>query len=539
MLAAEPGAGYDPDGYDPDEDGPADPTVREAVATVRRGAEQLLAAVTDPAELSGGDVAGLLELLAAVDTAQAATVELTATIQREGLAERRAGLPLEGLLAFASRATYGDRRTLCNIAEQLPAMPHLRRAFHAGAIGWAAIRTILAEARGLSADQRAELDAGFTDHRGLARLEPDRLIETVGDEVARLRPARERDRNRRVIEHRYLALQPALDGAGTGYFELDAAAYGAVAQAIDAALPALSAGPADITRHAPGQAHDDGTDDTGDVHGNDDGAGGEPETTDGDPAFCDPLHRRDRGRARADALVRLAEVFLAGPTAAGNGVGPAPGATTAGAGNHRDPAGDADSGARVQGGDGAAAPLGGAARATTSGPVPLGRARPLLHAVCDINHLTGHDTNAARAARTLLATIGGPARLTPETVRRLACDTNLQVIFTDRGQVLGTTEPTDTIPMAVRRALWARDQGCRFPGCTMPAHWSDAHHIRHRARGGPTTTDNLVLLCKRHHTAVHDGGWHLTMTPNATITIKRGRHHHTTDPPLQRTLKPD
>lgn len=59
----------------------------------------------------------------------------------------------------------------------------------------------------------------------------------------------------------------------------------------------------------------------------------------------------------------------------------------------------------------------------------------------------------------------------------------------------------------VRRALEARDKGCRWPNCERPATWSAAHHLVHWTRGGPTDLDNLVLLCHRHHSLVHRDGW--------------------------------
>ena len=58
----------------------------------------------------------------------------------------------------------------------------------------------------------------------------------------------------------------------------------------------------------------------------------------------------------------------------------------------------------------------------------------------------------------------------------------------------------------MRRALIARDGGCRFPGCTSHRH-CDGHHIKHWQHGGETSLDNLVLLCRHHHRLVHEGGF--------------------------------
>jgi hypothetical protein len=99
----------------------------------------------------------------------------------------------------------------------------------------------------------------------------------------------------------------------------------------------------------------------------------------------------------------------------------------------------------------------------------------------------------------------GPT-LAAETARRLACDASVVGISERNGRTLGVGRKTRTIPPALRRALSARDRGCRFPGCENH-RFVDAHHVRHWARGGETTLANLVLLCRRHHRLVHEGGY--------------------------------
>ncbi len=93
-----------------------------------------------------------------------------------------------------------------------------------------------------------------------------------------------------------------------------------------------------------------------------------------------------------------------------------------------------------------------------------------------------------------------------ETARRLSCDSSLvQIVETEHGVPLDVGRKTRSIPPAIRRALNARDTGCRFPGCTYRRHL-DAHHIEHWADGGETKLSNLLMLCRRHHRLVHEGG---------------------------------
>jgi hypothetical protein len=71
-----------------------------------------------------------------------------------------------------------------------------------------------------------------------------------------------------------------------------------------------------------------------------------------------------------------------------------------------------------------------------------------------------------------------------ETARRLPCDSSvITVVEDDAGEPLDVGRRTRSIPPALRRALNARDRGCRFPGCTH-RRYVDGHHVHHWADGG-------------------------------------------------------
>ena len=473
VLAGEDGGGYaaDPDpaaarppddGHGPEQaagSGPAPDDLRAAVRAAAAALRTVRDLASDHRE-HPGELGALLELLPALDIGHAAAVDLAGRLEQADTAPRRTGLSLEGLLAFQSRLTFGDRRTLLSLGAALRKLPNLRAAFGDGAVGWAQVRAICSEARVLDEEGRARLDASFVDRQLLRRTDPDRVVDDARSLVDRCRPDLARERTVRQIEHRFLHVQPALDGALTGYFELDPEAGATLLAGLEAAMPPPSAGRRDVTADAVGEA---------DTQVAGDGAS---------PGETAPALPPSTGRAqqRADGLVRLAESFLGG------------------------------------GDDGR-------------------RPRPRLEVVADIATLTGHD-EAARDARLLWATVGGAPRLSPEAVRRLANDADLRFLLTDGGKVLGVASPTPVIPVSVRAAVHARDQGCRFPGCSVPVAWTDLHHVQPRAAEGCTVVDNLVALCRRHHVAVTEGRWRLTMTDDGVVTVRRGRRIATSDPPL-------
>ncbi len=103
----------------------------------------------------------------------------------------------------------------------------------------------------------------------------------------------------------------------------------------------------------------------------------------------------------------------------------------------------------------------------------------------------------------------GRAGLPIESVKRLGCDGETVVIVEDQqGEPLSVGRKTRIVPRAIKRALWARDKGCTFPGCDRK-RFVDAHHIRHWSAGGETSLANLKLLCTRHHRLVHEGGFRI------------------------------
>ncbi len=98
-----------------------------------------------------------------------------------------------------------------------------------------------------------------------------------------------------------------------------------------------------------------------------------------------------------------------------------------------------------------------------------------------------------------------------ETSSRLACDAEVvHIARAGDGSVLDVGRRQRSVGWRLRKALEARDGGCRFPGCGSRLR-THAHHITPWARGGETSLSNLVLLCPFHHRAVHEGGWRVEM----------------------------
>jgi 5-methylcytosine-specific restriction protein A len=98
---------------------------------------------------------------------------------------------------------------------------------------------------------------------------------------------------------------------------------------------------------------------------------------------------------------------------------------------------------------------------------------------------------------------GGP--INTDTTRRLARDARIiPVVLGSRGEPLDVARTTRTLPTAIHR-----DAGCTYPGSSGPARWCDIHHIIHWDDNGPTSLNNCVALCGRHHRLLHHSHWRI------------------------------
>jgi hypothetical protein len=132
----------------------------------------------------------------------------------------------------------------------------------------------------------------------------------------------------------------------------------------------------------------------------------------------------------------------------------------------------------------------------------------------------------------------GEQLLPPASVARILCDADLTAVLTrptdsagcthdghagpsglaevirERGrEVLHVGRAHRTAPPRLRRALEVRDQHCAAPGCRIDPSRCEAHHVHEWERGGSTDVDNMVLLCTRHHHAVHEGRMRISRRP--------------------------
>ena len=150
---------------------------------------------------------------------------------------------------------------------------------------------------------------------------------------------------------------------------------------------------------------------------------------------------------------------------------------------------------------------------------PGRRLRTTCDVVIDLETLLG---GSPQDLLSRVCEIDGVGPISLATAERLLCDCSVgRVLMRGKSEVLDLGRRTEVPSRAQRRALAHRDKHCRFPGCDRPVRWTDAHHLVHWIRGGPSDLDNLVLLCRRHHKACHEGGWNLVRNVDGSFSAER------------------
>ncbi len=171
--------------------------------------------------------------------------------------------------------------------------------------------------------------------------------------------------------------------------------------------------------------------------------------------------------------------------------------------------------------------------AARTGELPTSRGqKPHITVTVPIDVLAG-------AAGTATTRYG--STLSAEAARRIACDAALtRVVLSATSRVLDVGRETRLWSPAQYKAAEQTFNGCAFPtaprqACGRPPGWCDLHHVQYWRDGGRTDQHNGVLLCRRHHDAVHHDGWTLTYDhPGQTVTVSRTRHDGR---PLTRTVR--
>ncbi|MCW4459161.1 HNH endonuclease signature motif containing protein [Microbacterium sp. MPKO10] len=118
------------------------------------------------------------------------------------------------------------------------------------------------------------------------------------------------------------------------------------------------------------------------------------------------------------------------------------------------------------------------------------------------------------------AELAGYGPIDPETANMLVGQaTSFTRVLTD--PVSGAYRYTDPnkyrLSEKMKRAIRLRDVTCDFLECDAPVTYCDIDHIVAWEDGGKSTTQNLHLLCKRHHTLKHATKWTPTRLPDGRV----------------------
>ncbi|WP_030144622.1 HNH endonuclease signature motif containing protein [Glycomyces sp. NRRL B-16210] len=137
-----------------------------------------------------------------------------------------------------------------------------------------------------------------------------------------------------------------------------------------------------------------------------------------------------------------------------------------------------------------------------------------LNLTCDLATLRGEKTGR------LPMLDGRPVSVSK--ARRLACEAGVipSVFDYSTGEAIELGRAKRLPNVALRHKLELEQPGgCAWSGCRAPVAWTEAHHLEHWADGGATVAENLILLCRFHHSRIHTGKWSIEKTGPGRASI--------------------
>lgn len=152
--------------------------------------------------------------------------------------------------------------------------------------------------------------------------------------------------------------------------------------------------------------------------------------------------------------------------------------------------------------------------------------RAEVHVTVPVPALIGDDE--------LPASLDGYGPIAPEVARELAgTATGFHRVLThpETGVTLSFGRDRYEVPAELKRYIRARDETCRFVGCTRAAVASDIDHTEAWNEGGETAAWNLGCLCRSHHRLKHNSAWALKHAADSPgdylVTSPLGRSYRT------------
>jgi hypothetical protein len=426
----------------------------------------------DPA----ADVQREIERLTDIARARAAAVAVAEAELVEAVAALR---PFEGKylatwrqwVAWQCGLTSSEAARVCRLAERLPGLPQMDAALRAGRLS-AGVTDVLASDATPATEAKILAVAEVATGRQLEQLVRDH--RQVKRHATGTTPADDQvDPSTAPSE---LTFGWGADGRHRGRWDLRPDEGATVEAALEAALAHLRPSEADI----------------------DAGSGAAAAIVDGE------LWPGEKPRSRrSDALVGLANTFLAGE--ANDGL--LPESTQIILHRNLEPTGAPRS-------DDAPSPD----RPADLSATPPACSEDEAEAASEPGRGRSCPTTTPREPQP--TTLPGCGTLDPRIAALLECDALVITVEMIAGFPVSAPTATHKFNRAQRRAMRARDQHCRFPGCRRTRHLH-AHHIKPFATSRRTSVADGVLLCPQHHALVHLRGYSITLGTDHRVTVTR------------------